>query len=85
MAVWLKTVRVGDFFHDEEMSLEKKTKLIVARFYQVVPENDDADLDALLDELIDAGRAEDGRWVDETWHYVYDWADDNRVWIETVS
>jgi hypothetical protein len=41
-------------------------------------------LDELLEELADAAREGDVRWFDDVWDGVYDWADAERVWIETV-
>lgn len=80
--IWDHTVKIADVFHDDDLAFDVKRDLIVARFArlkQKFPE--DWDLELLLDELSDTTGDEE---FDDVWESLYDWADDNRVWIETV-
>lgn len=83
---WKHRLNVGDVFHDDELSLPEKGVVIAsrikrARFYS----EDDYDLVGMVEELEDAAQAGDERWFDLVWNGIYDWADANRVWIETFQ
>jgi hypothetical protein len=84
MAVWKQKVDVSDVFYDDAMALPQKGEAIVAQLRRLRPEGEDLVLDELLEELADAAREGDVRWFDDVWDGVYDWADAERVWIETV-
>ena len=86
MNKWRYTVKVGDVFHDDGLSLPEKGEAIVNRlraapFYS----DDDYDLQGLVEELEDAAKEDDESWFDLVWGGLYDWADANRVWIDTFS
>ena len=86
MANWKHRLDVSNFFHSEELSLEEKTKKIIAtiktrpwfaKLYYV------DDLSEALEELSDAGEADDVEWFDATWNAIYDIFDAERVWVIT--
>lgn len=86
MPIWKQMVRVGDVFHDDEMTLPEKGKVIVERLRKVREEGVDLDFDGILLELGDAAEADDTAWFDGVWTMLYDWADeDHRLWIETID
>lgn len=84
MSTWKETVRLADVFHDDALPLREKGETIVTRLRALRAEGVDLDFDNTLEELTDAAEADDVGWFDQVWHAVYDWADAERVWIETV-
>lgn len=81
MPVWHHTLKLADIFHSEVHSFTDKRDIIVKRirtapFYS----EDDWTLPGIVDELADTQDTEDFDWV---WGDFYDWADVNRVWVET--
>lgn len=82
---WKYKLRVGDVFHDDEKSLAEKGQVIAARI-KAAPfwEGNRDELEPLVDELVDAADAEDEHWFDLVWDAFYDWADAERVWVETI-
>lgn len=88
MAEWKHHLRLGDVWRDEEMTLPTRGQVIVDRirsqpFYKSVPDGDD--LPQIVEELEDAAAEDDVRWFDLVWSAFYDWADDNRVWVDTMK
>jgi hypothetical protein len=85
MAVWLHTIDLGDIFHDHSLAFEKKRDLIVERLRasdwvkQAHPNSLVADT---VDELAETFDEEE---FDEVWNDLYDRADVDRVWIETLT
>lgn len=90
---WTHTVDVSVPWRDESLPLAEKTARIVAAFRRRFPEGCDvndsafagADLDDLLADLTDAAATDDPEAFDEVWSAIYDWADDNGVWINTFG
>lgn len=81
MATWLHTLRLADVFHNDDMTREQRRDAIVERirsapFY----DEDDFELVGTVDELAETDTAE---YMDQVWDAFYDWADINRVWVET--
>ena len=79
---WKHKVDVSDIFHNDDLTLSEKAHAIAARLARFTGD-DDTMLDEMLEELCDAGHEGDVRWFDDVWSGIYDWADDERVWIDT--
>ena len=93
---WTATLRLGDLFHNEDLTFEAKRDGIVARTRRLPqvtqaqdvidnhPESDDyynaEDLINILEELADT---KDVPEFDGVFSAFYDWADIARVWVET--
>lgn len=82
MSRWKHKVDVSDVFHNDTLTLSEKSQVIAARLARFTAD-DDTWLDELLEELCDAGHEGDMTWFDATWSGIYDWADSERVWIDT--
>lgn len=83
MAKWDYTVKLGRRFNDDTTTYEERRDYTVKVFRDLadtLPEYEE--LDWLLEELATAADTDS---FDETWGEVYDWADANRVWIDTFS
>ena len=81
MAVWLHTLKLGDIFHDENMSFPAKRDEIVDRIRKASFYDED---DSELNDLIwDLDTADDLEEFDFVWNHFYDWCDRERVWLET--
>lgn len=83
MSNWDYTLRLGDMFHDENMSFEQRRDEIVrriraSRFW----DEDDGELVTTVSDLSAAWDVDE---FDQFWDKFYDWADWNRVWVETFS
>lgn len=85
MKPWKHKVYLGDMFHDDDLSLSEKAQTIATRLARFAGDDDDAMLDELLEELCDAGHEGDVQWFDNVWSGIYDWADEERVWIDTFG
>ena len=87
MADWKHNLYLAPMFHSEEMSLESKTKLIIMRIRSRPWFNEDfgyfQELEDLLEEMSDAGEADDVEWFDAVWNAMYDIFDAERVWVVT--
>lgn len=85
MAEWKHTLYIGDVFHNDEMDLSAKGQVIVDRIQNSSfwHSEDDGDLEQIVEELEDAAKEDDERWFNYVWSAFYDWADANRVWIDT--
>ena len=77
---WVATVNVAEVWGDDSLSLHDKAKRLAA-LLNACPLADDY-LESLTEDLIYAGADGDTLWFDAVWNVVYDWADDNRVWID---
>lgn len=83
--VWRHTLKLRDVFHDEDKLFVERRDAIVARIKSAAwfkrADGDDDDLCAIVTDLAEAETTDD---FDESWRDFYDWADENRVWVETV-
>ena len=84
-ARWLETVRLGDVWRNESMTFEQRRDEIVRRvkasnWYR----STDSSVE-LPDVVDDLAHATDASRFDFAWRYLYDIADWDRVWIDTVS
>lgn len=83
-APWRYKLQLGDVFYADDLDFETKRDIIVERikdseFYDPFH---DGYLEALADEL--SGVADEDEFND-TWDEFHDYADDNRIWIETLK
>lgn len=80
-------IDVSEFWKDENLALSERAKKISERFqlhkHQLAKRN--IDLGDIKDELEELGDEFGGdvETFDYIWSKVYDWADENGVWIET--
>lgn len=86
MANWKHHLYLAPMFHSEELSLEQKTKMIIERiksrpWFEKLHYVDN--LNDILEEISDAGEADDVEWFDAAWSAAYDIFDAERVWVET--
>lgn len=84
MPHWNETIHLGDVFHNDDLTFEQKRDVIVqriraSRWFRNAGE--DSFLAQLVDEL---GSAESANEFDAPWSLIYDAADIDRTWIETV-
>ena len=79
--VWDKTLQLGDVFH-ADLPFEQIRDTIVTRIRESGWPEDNYDVADLIDELAETA---DGGEFDPVWNAVYDEADRDRVWIETLS
>ena len=80
---WAHKLQLGDVFRNEGMAFEQQRDAIVgrikrARFYS----EDDHELAEIVAELTDVENVDEFDWV---WDRFYDWADANRVWVDTFK
>lgn len=79
---WSYKVKVGDLFHNDDLTIEQKAQAIAERLRKGRWMDADCfgELDGLLDELSDVTGA---ATFDAVWDAIYDWADIHRLWIDT--
>ena len=92
MPTWDATLSFKDFYHDDELSIaekaEKVSNAITAKFASILDsdkDNFDEDLDLLVRDFsnLSAYNKAEADHFDNIMSDLYDWADWNRVWIET--
>lgn len=82
---WAQRIYLGDVFHNEDLTFVQRRDAVMRRLRAsrwVRDSGDDTALTMLLDDLAEAADAEE---FDEVWDEIYDIADYDRVWIDTVS
>jgi hypothetical protein len=77
---WDRVIRLPHF-HDETMTFEQRRDATVEIIRQSGWRSDGR-LEELLEELAGAIDAED---FDSAWDEIYDLADEDRVWIDTIA
>ncbi len=81
LPVWDRRVDVRDVFRNENLTFEQRRDAIVRRIrnsgWTIEP---GSTLDHVVEEL---GDTEDTDEFDAVWDVIYDYADTDRVWIET--
>jgi len=84
---WLRKVNVSAAFRDDDsMTFEQRRDHVVAKLRKLLPETPDVtdDETMIFRDLVDGLSCVDEEdEFDEWWSDIYDWADRNRVWIET--
>lgn len=87
MANWKYNLYLAPMFHSEELTLEQKSKMIIDRIRSRPWYNEDfgyfQDMEDLLEEMSDAGEADDVEWFDNCWNACYDIFNAERVWVVT--
>lgn len=85
MAKWDHTIDFMSFWNDDDMSIGDKGKAVAAEIKRVFPTfgNDDE-----LEEIVDGFEHDVGKYdvlaFDCLLENLYDWADENRVWVATT-
>lgn len=84
MRNWKHKIQLGDVFHNDDLEWHVKVKAIADRFSVLDKpfEGTDEliDLHDLVEELREQANPDD---FDEVWDVIYDWCDQNSVWLET--
>jgi hypothetical protein len=81
--VWHYTLKLGDIFHDDAMPFEQKRDEIVRRIKATTFWNpDNFELSDVMEGL---EQADDVPEFDEAWADFYDYADRERIWVETSA
>ena len=88
-AQWKNRLNLGDIFQDDDMPLEEKRDVIVARikasgwYRREIKRDDCCDLFYIVDELADVDSDD---YFNVVWNALYDWCDvDKRVWLDVWS
>jgi uncharacterized protein YozE (UPF0346 family) len=84
MTVWQQTIRLGDVFHDESLTFDQRRDQIVERLRQSRWFKHRDAFDMLADLIEELAGTENESDFDEVWNSIYDEADADKVWIETV-
>jgi hypothetical protein len=80
---WVKTVDVSSVFHNDDMDFDDKVDAIVDIFRKEFP-SDISDLYWELADILEClESATDVDDFDSIWNEMYDWADENHIWIKT--
>jgi len=78
---WLYTLKLNDIFHNDDMPFEQKRDAIVRRIKaQKFWDPDNFELSDVMEGL---EQADDVSEFDEAWGDFYDYADRERIWVET--
>jgi putative heme iron utilization protein len=89
MAKWKYKVEIGKEWNDESLSIAKKIDVIIERVQNAVPAALVEDIEDEIQELrnlqVEFGDDIEGEDFDDIWSSIYDWADANRVWINTFE
>ncbi len=81
MPHWAKTIRLGDVFHNDNLTFEQRRDRIVRKIRRSGWPDDNPHVARLVDELAEA----DGvNYFDGVWTAIYDEANADRVWIDTT-
>ena len=79
--MWSLTIRLGDVFRNAELSFPERRDAIVRRIRRTRWAQDSR-VAELLEELADTSDPDD---FDGVWDELYDEADYDRVWIDTLT
>lgn len=86
MTTWRHTLELADVMHEWEEDLKSFTEVrdeIVKRIREApFFDADDDELAMAVEDLEFAETADDFDWP---WNEFYDWADDHRIWVETMA
>lgn len=80
---WNQTIDLKDTFHNDDLSIPAKGKIVADRIRVSGWLEDTAYPDTLRDFLAALEQSETAREFDNVWSDIYDVADEDRVWIET--
>lgn len=80
---WNHHLYIGEVWNNEELGFIEQRDQIVARIKLLPHYSDEDDGDGelwwIVDELADTKNEDE---FDSVWDAFYDWADDNRVWVD---
>lgn len=82
--IWDVTLYLGDVFHNEDLTFEEKRDEIVQRI-QNSGWLEATDSDTFAELVEELGDTDDVEEFDQVWDLIYDQANLDRVWIETVG
>jgi hypothetical protein len=82
LPIWDRKVLLGDVFRNEAMSFEQIRDEIARRIRATEWHSGSDVVRELVDELADCADTDE---FDAVWDAIYDEADEDRVWIETVK
>lgn len=80
MGVWNDTLPLADVWHNDDMTWEQKRDTAAERIKCLPHWGHDDELEQLVEEMEDCDTVS---WFDQVWDAFYDWADAERVWVET--
>lgn len=86
MSRWVATLDVKDVWKDDFFTTEEQMLIVSGRLDNFAANwqgEEKEYLEDLAEELADAAHSENVDWFDQVWAALYDWADDNRVWVAT--
>lgn len=83
--IWDRKIRLGDVFDNDEFTFEQKRDTIVSRLRSSGWLNGRDECDELVTLVEELAAATDVEWFDSVWDLIYDHADYDRVWIDTIS
>ena len=78
---WKHHLRIKDIWRDDDLSWETKRDAVVAKIKKLPHYQSDDELIEIVEMLEEATFISE---FDEVWDQFYDWADWNRVWVETL-
>lgn len=81
MTQWKSTIHIGDVFHNDDLSLIQKRDAIVSRIKVTNWYKAKVDVQDEVESLSDV---EDEDEFDYIWGNIYNLADRDRIWIETI-
>jgi len=87
MATWIKTLNFSAWYHNDDIGIKQKANLAKAALEKLAKTpgkqwGDDFDL---LDAIDQFAEAEDVESFDDGMRTLYDWADKERVWVNTTK
>lgn len=83
MANWRHTLNFGLWYHDDDINLKQKAEGVAKELKKIIGKFNDDDLEIIAEDFSDF--PEDGNVLDfdAIMSELYDWSDQNLVWIET--
>lgn len=84
--IWLHTLDVREAFElDDDVKSAKAIAAAVALFASAKVWSEDEELQQISEEMTDAANEYPFNidWFNAAWNGFYNWADDNRVWVNT--
>ncbi len=85
LPVWERKIQLGDVFRNDEMTFTQRRDAICKRIKVsgwMKLHEEDYDFETLLEELANVDDPDD---FDYWWDQLYDYADEDRVWIDTIN
>lgn len=83
--IWDRKIRLGDVFHNDALTFEQKRDTIVTRIRNSGWLKGRDEFDELVLAVEELAESDNVNWFDSVWSLIYDIADYDRVWIDTIS